>query len=435
MAKSVYLLGWEPFNAGFLRRIERPDHYAFFTALTYEEVVEPPYDIEALIDTAHRRIANTGRKPDAIVAYWDFPSSFLLPVLRAEYGLQGPSLEAVLRCEHKYWSRVLQAKALPGMVPRFQAFDPFDDASVAGIDLAFPFWVKPIKAHSSHLGFKIHNRRELRRAVEAIRQGIAVFAEPVNAFLRRADIPAEIAAVDGYHCLAEEIISQGQQCTLEGYSLGDAVEIYGIIDSVRTGRHRSSFSRYQYPSRVPRRVAERMIAAAKAAIRAVDYRNGAFNVEFFWDPRHDDIKLLEINARISKSHCPLFYLVDGASHQQVAVRVALGEPPDMPHRQGHHKVAAKFMLRRFADATVRHVPTEADVRRLKEHVPDAFFHAAVQPGDRLRHLHLQDSYSFEIGQLFIGAESQKALLAKYDKCMELLPFAFDDAAREPALEA
>ncbi|RDD61041.1 ATP-grasp domain-containing protein [Ferruginivarius sediminum] len=424
--KTVFVIGWERFNTAFLKRIEKPEAYVFRPLLSYGEVVHPPYDVPKLIEKAHRSIDESGVRPDAIIAYWDFPSSFLLPLLRAEYGLSGPSLEAVLRCEDKYWSRVLQSRVQPELVPRFQAFDPFDDGAVAGIELPFPFWVKPIKAHSSHLGFKIHDRKELARAVEIIRRGIDVFAVPFNDFLRRAKVPAEIARIDGYHCLAEEIISQGSQCTLEGYALSDTVEIYGIVDSVRTGRHRSSFARYQYPSRLPGHVTARMTAAAERLIRFLEFCNGPFNVEFYWDKARDDIKLLEINARISKSHCPLFYLVDGATHQQVAVRVALGESPDMPHRAGRYGVAGKFMLRHFTDAEVRRVPDESDIRRLERDVPDVFFRAMVETGQRLAHLPLQDSYSFEVAELFIGAENQKALLEKYERCLSYLPFEFED---------
>jgi len=109
---------------------------------------------------------------DAIVTYWDFPSSTILPILRRRFGLPGTSLEAVLKCEHKYWSRLEQARVAPEHVPRFCALDPFADDPLATIPLAFPFWIKPVKAHSSHLGFKIRDRAEFDRAIGAIRGGI-----------------------------------------------------------------------------------------------------------------------------------------------------------------------------------------------------------------------------------------------------------------------
>jgi hypothetical protein len=56
---------------------------------------------------------------DAVVGYWDLPSIVMLPILRREFGLRGPTLESVLRCQHKYWSRVEQARAVPDEVPGF----------------------------------------------------------------------------------------------------------------------------------------------------------------------------------------------------------------------------------------------------------------------------------------------------------------------------
>ena len=90
-----------------------------------------------------------------------------------------------------------------------------------------------MKSHSSYLGFRIGSRRELDHAIERVRCGVHRFGDPLNYAMARADLPSEIAAVDGHHCIAEAMISAGRQCTLEGYVRHGEVVIYGTVDSIR----------------------------------------------------------------------------------------------------------------------------------------------------------------------------------------------------------
>lgn len=423
MTRNVFVIGLDDFNLELLRRMPRAPEYEFIRLLDFDEIVRPErFRLADSLAKAEDQLRSFPGRVDAVVGYWDFPSSTILPILRRKFGLPTPTLEAALRCEHKYWSRIQQKQVLGEAVPRFAAFDPYDDDPLSGIDLQFPFWIKPIKSHSSHLGFKIQNKDMFRRSLQLIRDKIGIFGEPFNLILGHADLPPEIAAIDGYHCIAEEMISAGRQCTLEGYALDGEVEIYGVVDSVREGRHRSSFSRYQYPSRLPRPVRERMIEAATRFIRHIGYDGSPFNAEFYWNETTDRISLLEVNARISQSHCPLFEMVDGSSHHQVMIDVALGERPRFPRRQGRYRLAAKFMRRTFQDGIVARMPSADDVRRLQDTFPEAMVRPVAEEGTRLSDLTMQDSYSFELADIFLGADSQKELRANYKKALEILDF-------------
>jgi len=425
--KNIFVIGLETFNLALLEQIAGSKDYAFHPLLTYDEAVRPAsshIEFDQLLRTAEERLYRFDGSVDAIVSYWDFPSSALVPTLQKEFGLPGASLEAVARCQHKYWSRCAQQEILPDMVPRFVAVDPLSEQDPDNIGLAFPFWIKPVKAHSSYLGFEIANKSDFVHALPIIRDNIADFADSFNEFLKRVDLPSEIARVDGYHCIAEEMISAGEQCTLEGYAYQDEVEIYGVVDSVREGERKSSFARYQYPSSLPDHAQARMKDAACRLVRHIGYRDAPFNVEFYWDADSDRIWLLEINARISKSHSPLFKLVDGETHQKVAIDLALGCKPDMPHRRGHHRLAGKFMMRIFEDSTVTRVPGPDDLAHVRAHCPEVLVRLMVEAGQRLSHLLYQDSYSFEIAEVFLGADSEAELLEKYEKVCRLLPFEF-----------
>lgn len=420
---TIVVVGLDEFNRRLMADLPGAATYDFVPVLGYDEIVRPGrYDLPALLAAAEARLRAHPRPIDAIVTFWDFPSSTIMPIMRAWFDLPGPTLEAVLECEHKYWSRLEQAASVGEMVPGFCAVDPFAPDPAASIDLAFPYWLKPVKAHSSYLGFKIRNPADLAQAIEAIRAGIHVLAEPFDHILSFADLPPEIAPIDGSHCIAEAMISAGRQCTLEGYVLDGEVVVYGVVDSLREGAHRSSFSRYQYPSRLPQRVRERMSEAAQHFLRHVGYDRSPFNMEFYWDERRDAIWLLEVNARISKSHCPLFEMVDGRSHHQVMLDVAMGRRPDFPHRAGRYKVAAKFMLRLFEDGVITRLPSADDIARVEERFPGTRVRLMVEEGARLAHLRLQDSYSFEIAEIFLGADNQAALRANYRECLEMLDF-------------
>ena len=433
--KNVFVVGLEPFNLAVLNRLPDAERYSFHRLLAYDEVVRPAsgrIDLAALLDTAERRLAAASGPIDAIIGYWDFPGSAIVPILQHRHGLPGPRLEAVAACEHKYWCRVAQQTAAPDLVPRFCAVDPFADDPLSRIDLPFPFWIKPVKAHSSYLGFKICNAADFRACLPVIRDNIGHFGAPFDEFLAMVDVSDRIAGVGGHHCIAEEIISAGRQCTLEGYARHGEIVVYGVVDSLRAGRHRSSFARYQYPSQLTKRVRDRMVEAARRFVRHVGYDGAPFNVEFYWDPRTDAIRMLEVNTRLSQSHAPLFMLVDGASHQKVAIDLALGRRPDLPHRRGRHRVAGKFMLRAFEDGIVERIPDAADMERLKQRFPDALVRPMVSEGERLAHLPYQDSYSFEIAHVFLGADSQPELLSKYQAVLELLRFRIAPAERSAA---
>ena len=423
MGKNLFIVGLDPFHLNQLKALARASEYRFISLISYEEIkCGSHFPVREFLAQAPRIMADYPGSVDAIVGYWDFPVSTMLPILQKQQGLQGPSLEAVLKCEHKYWSRLKQQEIIPECIPAFQQVDPFNPEAARECSLNYPFWLKPIKSVLSHLGFMIRDQMEFETALATIRAGIARYAEPFNIIFKQVEIPAEIEAVDGYRCIAESLISKGHQCTLEGYAHDGKVHVYGIVDSVREGTHQSSFSRYQYPSILPPQVQQRMIATTKKLITHLAYADAPFNIEFYWDNRRDSISLLEINTRISKSHCPLFKMVDGEYHHEVMIDVALGRAPSFPHRQGRFATAAKFMVRRYRDGKVLGIPGPEQVQRVRERFGGADVQINVTPGMRLSELRDQDSYSYEIADLFMGADSHEELLANYDQALTMLPF-------------
>ncbi|UYG06310.1 ATP-grasp domain-containing protein [Halomonas sp. M4R1S46] len=433
MAWNVFVVGHDDLSRRLLPTLRHAEDYAFHGLLPLNEVVHAQeYHFDRLVEDALDELQRFPDPVDAIVGVWDFPTTALLPVLRDAMGHRGPTLEAVLKCEHKYWSRLEQAKAVPECVPAFQALDPFDDHAIDTLEVDYPFWIKPVKAHSSQLGFHIGNEQQLREALPHIRRGIGKFGNPLSEVCTHLDLPDDVAGIGGHHCIVEAIISAGRQCTLEGYVQQGEVHLTGIVDSIRDTWHRSVLMRFEYPSSLPDPVQQRMVALSRRVMRHIGYDDAPFNIEFYHDDKSDRIWLLEINSRLSRSHAALFQLVDGAPHYQVMVDVALGMAPRMPHREGRYAIAAKQMLRVFQGGIVRRVPTAEEIRLVEAAYPGTLVELNVRNGMALESLLHQDSFSWELGVLFTGADSYQGLLERIRLCREGLPFVITPAAGEGA---
>ncbi len=418
----VHVLGMDDLNRRGLGTIRGAQALRFHALLEASEVVGPwRYRAAEVLDKARRRLREYPGPVDALIGDFDFPVSTILPILRRELGHATPSLESVLRCEDKYWSRLVQSEVIPEHTPRFAVFDPGDERAPLAAGFDYPFWVKPVKSFSSYLGFAVRSPRELQDALEKIRRGVGRLRDAFGYVLGHALVPDEVAAAGGGACIAEEIIDASHQATVEGYVFGGEVVPYAIVDSLRLPGA-SSFRSYEYPSQLPERVQRDMRDVAVRVMRRVGLEGSPFNVEFFWDEARDRLWVLEINPRISRSHAPLFELVRGASHHEVAVDLALGNRPAFPRREGRYRVAGKYFVRTLDDAVVQSEPRRADFDALIGEVPDARVSLTAHEGDRLSDLLDQDSYSYVLAVVYLGADSHDELRARYRRVDELLPF-------------
>ena len=421
--KNVFVVGLDEFNRKKLERLPQAAEFDFHPALDISDIrnVER-YDMAALIDKAVKVIEDTPGAPAAVVAYFDFPATDIVPILAERFDLPGPSLESVLKCEHKYWSRLEQQKVAGDHIPQFFAFDPFDEDAYEQIPLTPPFWIKPVKSFRSYLAFKINDEVDFENNIQEVRENIDFLGEPFTYLFQTYPLPLEIGNMRE-SCLAESMLA-GSMCTVEGYSFRGEVVVYGVVDSVREV-DRSSFARYEYPSSLPQEVQFRMADVARRVIQEVGLDDSPFNIEFFWDQTANQVYLLEINPRISQAHTDIFEKVHGVSHHQVMLDVALGCRPRPLERKGDFPLAAHFMLRTFRPGRVVSVPTEEEIRVLTEAMPGTVIKVPVKEGQELEDLQGQDSYSFELANLFIGGRDQTELLAKYERCLEGLTFAIE----------
>ena len=211
MNKNIFIVGLDDFNRNLLERTPHAAEYIFHGLLDPSEVFDT-YDfpipdmvrrsVEQIREFQHK----TGQSVDAICGYHDFPVSTMLPLICREFGTRSPTLASLMKCEHKYWSRLEQQKVIPEHIPDFYPFDPFDEQASAAIPLEYPYWIKPIKSSGSFLGFRIRNAEDFQAAMPIIREQIALISDPFGYVMAQVDLPPEVASVQSHYCMAESII-------------------------------------------------------------------------------------------------------------------------------------------------------------------------------------------------------------------------------------
>ncbi|MFE6775455.1 ATP-grasp domain-containing protein [Streptomyces sp. NPDC057702] len=419
--RNIVVIGADEANLRVLRSMPGAADLTFHGLFEPDELQGGEVDMNRLVAKAVGALDALDGGVDAIVGYWDFPVSALVPILNARYGTRGTSLASVAKCEHKYWSRLEQRKAIEEH-PGFGRVDLAADNPRPPAGMSFPMWVKPAVAYSSELAFGVSDEREFQDAVARVREGIDRVGRPFDHVLDRLELPPEMIGTGGQVCLAEETLT-GIQVAVEGYVHDGLVTVYGVLDSIDYPDS-SSFLRHQYPSTLPESVLVRLRDVSARVMRQIGFDNATFSIEFFYDPRTDAINLLEINPRHSQSHAPLFAYVDGVPNHHCMVRLALGEDPALPYREGPYRMAAKWYYRWFADAAVRGVPSPADIERIERDVPGARVTLVPARGENLSDAREQDNYSYEVAHIVTGGDSEEELREKYDRCVAALNHRF-----------
>lgn len=422
MLTNLFIIGLDDYNLERLERLGLPD-IRYYPLLTRDDLRSSlDFDIPELMDRCRRTLNEFDSRVDGVCSVLDFPATIMASLLASERGLPHTPIDAVLKCEHKYWSRLEQRNSIPEMTPAFDDLDPFETLNTKELDVDYPFWVKPVKSFRSFLAFRIAEAQDLEACLPEIRAKIRAIAAPFATLLEYAEIPEHLVERARRICLVEEE-SIGRQVTVEGWTWRDGGEIevqcYGVVESIRD--HRASFTRFQYPAQIDDVTFASMEEAATRFLRHIGYSHGPFNMEFFI-PEEGPMHILEVNPRNSQSHAYIFERVHGISHHKVMVDCALGRRPEYPGREGQWSIAAKCLLRTTRKGFMTHVPMPWEIERAQKLVPEALIRVHAEEGRSLSSLQLQDSYSFELAEVHVPANSEDELLKQRDALAAALPF-------------
>ena len=89
MAENVFVLGLDAHNTRLLRELPDADRYRFHAVLSDGELAGgESVDLPGLLEAAQRQIEAFDGPVHAVVGFWDFPVSTLVPVLCRRFGLR-----------------------------------------------------------------------------------------------------------------------------------------------------------------------------------------------------------------------------------------------------------------------------------------------------------------------------------------------------------
>jgi biotin carboxylase len=213
---------------------------------------------------------------------------------------------------------------------------------------------------------------------------------------------------------------KGEQVTVDGFVDRGEVSIMGIVDSVMF-EGTQTFERFEYPSRLPADVQERMVELTRRMVAGFGFASGQFNVELFWDRETDAISVIEINPRLSYQFADLYEYVDGSNTYDVLLDLTLGRTPAFRRRGGEFAVCASFVLRAFQGKKLAAVPSPAHVDAFAKQYEEATVKIYGKAGTSMKgEMRASGSYRYAI--INVAAQSHLDLFAIHQDAIDKLPF-------------
>jgi hypothetical protein len=382
-----------------------------------ESVKLVAYDSLGFIDDVAQRIEDEGFA--GVMSTDEYIGAIMAAAAAQRTRRPGNLPELIIAAQHKYYSREAQRRVAPEITPR-TTLVPLRDVAECELALPFPFFVKPVKGTFSLFAARVNDRDALVRHM-----GFNVFERLLLGRVTKPfnDLVHEFTdfAYDANYFIGEELI-EGDQVTVDGFVWDGDVEVMGIVDSVMF-EGTNIFERFEYPSRLPPAVQERMAALTREVMRGLGWRHGQFNVELFYDRPHDRIAVIEINPRMSYQFADLYEYVDGSNSYDVLIDLTLGRRPRFVKGGGRFRFAASFVLRTFAGKRVAKVPSSAEVEAFSDHYDEATIKLYGKPGQSMRgEMKAIGSYRHAI--VNVAANSLLDLFAIHEDALEKLPFEF-----------
>ena len=353
-----------------------------------------------------RRYAGTG--VEAVVTSDEQFGPFLAALVSKRLGLPHTPLAAVLTIQHKYYARQAFERILPGTNPAYGLLRR-NYGSPEDVPIAFPFYIKPVKAAYSVLARRVDSYEELRRHTDFgwfERAIIERLVKPFNDVMRAHSSFEE----EPFSMIAEGIL-HGRQVTANGYARGGKVTMLGTVDSVMYPGT-DHFQRFQYPSSLPPDTLERIDETAIKLLEGLGFEHGVFNIEMRIDPATGAVRVIEINPRAAGQFYDLFERVDGYCLFDVLLDLHAGREPVVRRREGRDAHAASFVLRDFTGHGLSRWPGQREVAALQAANPQAHLMFYLKRGaDLAREMKWLGSYRY--GTFNLGGRSLEDLFQRY----------------------
>ena len=370
-----------------------------------------------------QRQAQRGRRLGwrAVLSHQEHFGAVAAALVAERLGLPGAAPEALLAAQHKLHARrVLQQVAPEANLPFAELEVEYGQDIPPG--LAYPAFVKPVKAAFSVLARTVDDRTALQAHTRFGRRELWVIRHLVEPFDRlcRARLPQ---AGSAHRMLLEAPVpAQVPQYNLDGWVANGQVHALGVVDAVMYPGTRA-FMRWELPSRLAPSVQARALDVARRFLGAIGYRHGLFNLEFFHDPATDRLSIIECNPRLASQFGDLYQRVHGLDPHAMGLALALGEDPTaLPRTEPTAAVAASLVYRAFSPAAVPPAPSQAQRAAFARAYPDALIFSFPKTGHALaRDFKWTGNHHF--GFVHLGGHSREQMLQRAEHASAMLGWA------------
>lgn len=240
-------------------------------------------------------------------------------------GLPGTRPEAVIAAQHKLHARAVLERVAPEANLHFAPLEARYGGPVPD-GLAYPVFVKPVKAAFSVLAREVDSHAELHRHTRFGRRELWIIRRLVEPFERvaRSRLPG---AGSAHRMMLEEPLPPATpQYNLDGWVFNGRVHLLGVVDAVmHPGTN--AFMRWEVPSRLDAAVQQRALDVARRFLGAIGFTHGFFNLEFFHDPASDRLAVIEFNPRLASQFCDLYRRVLGVDPFAMLAALSVGDDP------------------------------------------------------------------------------------------------------------
>ena len=354
----------------------------------------------------------------AVLSHQEHFGALAAALVAERLGLPGTAPEAILAAQHKLHARRVLARVAPEANLGFAELQAdYGDDIPSG--LAYPAFVKPVKAAFSVLARAVGSRQELQAHTRFSARERWVIHHLVDPFDRlcRERLPE---AGSAHRMLLEEPLpAEVPQFNLDGWVAGGRIEALGVVRAVMYPGTRA-FMRWELPARLPPAVGARALDVARRFLEAIGFRHGLFNLEFFHDPVSDRLSVIECNPRLASQFGDLYRRVTGVDPHAIGLALALGQDPAaVPRTEPTAAVAASLVYRAFDPQRVPAPPTSAQRAAFARACPDGWVLSLPKYGDALAR-DFKWTGNHHHGFVHLGAGSHGQLLERAAQASALL---------------
>ncbi|EHR72290.1 hypothetical protein BurJ1DRAFT_3482 [Burkholderiales bacterium JOSHI_001] len=346
-------------------------------------------------------------------------------------GLPGTRPEAVIAAQHKLHARAVLERVAPEANLRFEPLQARYGGPVPE-GLAYPVFVKPVKAAFSVLAREVASRDDLHRHTRFGRRELWIIRHLVEPFERvaRARLPG---AGTAHRMLLEEPLPVATpQYNLDGWVFDGRVHLLGVVDAVmHPGTN--AFMRWEVPSRLDAAVQQRALDVARRFLGAIGFTHGFFNLEFFHDPVSDRLAVIEFNPRLASQFADLYRRVLGADPFAMLAALSVGDDPlTLARAVPTDGAAASLVYRCFPGEPLPAMPGPGQRRALMTQFNDALLFTFPKSGRSVAR-DFKWLGSWRHGDLHLGGRDRADLRERAERASALL--GWRAPYREPAPEA